>query len=47
MAVEPICDMTVLTDLDRFRLLLDTIGRLPRTGGEDIDLEQQLKAGNG
>jgi hypothetical protein len=28
MAVEPICDMTVRNDLDRFHLVIDAIDRL-------------------
>ena len=36
-------DMTVLNDLDRFHLAMDTIDRLPQTGGKGIYLKQQLK----
>jgi len=36
-------DMTVLNDLDRFHLVLDTIDRLPQTGEEGIFLKRQLK----
>ena len=35
--------MTVLNDLDRFHLVMDTIDRLPQTGDKGIDLKQQLK----
>ena len=35
--------MTVLNDLDRFHLVMDTICRLPQTGEEGICLEQQLE----
>jgi xylulose-5-phosphate/fructose-6-phosphate phosphoketolase len=35
-------DMTVLNDLDRFHLVMDTIDRLPQTGGKGIALKQQL-----
>jgi xylulose-5-phosphate/fructose-6-phosphate phosphoketolase len=37
-------DNTVLNDLDRFRLVMDTIDRLPRTGDKGISLKPQLKA---
>jgi xylulose-5-phosphate/fructose-6-phosphate phosphoketolase len=37
-------DMRVLSDPDRFHLVMDTIDRLPQTGGECIHLKQQLKA---
>ena len=37
-------DMTVLNDLDRFHLVMDTIDRLPRTGDQGIALKQQLSA---
>ncbi len=33
-------DMTVLNDLDRFHLVIDTIDRLPRTGAIGIYLKQ-------
>jgi hypothetical protein len=36
-------DMTVLNDLDRFHLVMDTIDGVPRTGGKGIYLKQQLK----
>jgi xylulose-5-phosphate/fructose-6-phosphate phosphoketolase len=36
-------DMTVLNDLDRFHLVMDTIDRLPQTGGAGIYLKQQLQ----
>jgi xylulose-5-phosphate/fructose-6-phosphate phosphoketolase len=36
-------DMTVLNDLDRFHLVMDTIDRLPQTGDRGIYLKQQLK----
>ena len=36
-------DMTVLNDLDRFHLAMDTIDRLPQTGDKGIYLKQQLK----
>ena len=35
--------MTVLNDLDRFHLVMDTIDRLPQTGDKGIYLKQQLK----
>jgi xylulose-5-phosphate/fructose-6-phosphate phosphoketolase len=34
--------MTVLNDLDRFHLVMDTIDRLPQTGNPGIRLKQQL-----
>ena len=37
-------DMTVLNDLDRFHLVIDTIDRLPQTGAKGIELRQQLEA---
>ena len=37
-------DMTVLNDLDRFHLVMDTIDRVPGTGDKGIRLKQQLKA---
>jgi xylulose-5-phosphate/fructose-6-phosphate phosphoketolase len=36
-------DMTVLNELDRFHLVMDTIDRLPQTGDQGIYLKQQLK----
>jgi len=36
-------DMTVLNDLDRFHLVMDTIDRLPQTGEEGIFLKRLLK----
>jgi len=36
-------DMTVLNELDRFHLVMDTIERLPQTGDKGIYLKQQLK----
>ena len=36
-------DMTVLNDIDRFHLVMDTIDRLPQTGDRGIHLKQQLK----
>jgi xylulose-5-phosphate/fructose-6-phosphate phosphoketolase len=36
-------DMTVLNDLDRFHLVIDTIDRVPETGDKGIYLRQQLK----
>ena len=36
-------DMTVLNDLDRFHLVMDTIDRLPQSGEKGIYLKQQLK----
>lgn len=36
-------DMTVLNDLDRFHLVMDTIDRLPQTGDKGIYLKQKLK----
>ena len=35
--------MTVMNDLDRFHLVMDTIDRLPQTGEKGIYLKQQLK----
>ena len=35
--------MTVLNDIDRFHLVMDTIDRLPQTGAEGARLKQQLK----
>jgi hypothetical protein len=36
-------DMTVLNDLDRFHLVMDTIDRLPQTRDQGIYLKQQLR----
>jgi len=36
-------DMTVLNDLDRFHLVIDTIDRLPQTGSKGVYLKQQLQ----
>jgi len=36
-------DMTVLNELDRFHLVMDTIDRLPQTGDKGVYLKQQLK----
>jgi xylulose-5-phosphate/fructose-6-phosphate phosphoketolase len=36
-------DMTVLNEMDRFHLVMDTIDRLPQTGDKGIYLKQQLK----
>ncbi len=35
-------DMTVLNDLDRFHLVIDTVDRLPQTGSDGAYLKQQL-----
>lgn len=35
-------DMTVLNDLDRFHLVMDTIDRVPQTGDKGITLKKQL-----
>jgi xylulose-5-phosphate/fructose-6-phosphate phosphoketolase len=37
-------DMTVLNDLDRFHLVMDTIDRVPQTGKKGLALKQQLQA---
>ena len=37
-------DMTVLNDLDRFHLVMDTIDRLPQTGEKGRALKQQMQA---
>ena len=36
-------DMTVLNELDRFNLVMDTIDRLPQTGDPGINLKRRLK----
>jgi xylulose-5-phosphate/fructose-6-phosphate phosphoketolase len=36
-------DMTVLNDMDRFHLVMDTINRLPQTGSRGVYLKQQLQ----
>ena len=35
-------DMTVLNDLDRFHLVMDTVDRLPKLGASAVYLKQQL-----
>ena len=35
--------MTVLNELDRFHLVIDTIDRLPQTGARGMYLKQQLQ----
>ena len=35
-------DMTVMNDMDRFHLVMDTIDRLPQTGTRGVYLKQQL-----
>jgi xylulose-5-phosphate/fructose-6-phosphate phosphoketolase len=37
-------DMTVLNDLDRYHLVMDTIDRLPQTGGAGAALKRELSA---
>jgi xylulose-5-phosphate/fructose-6-phosphate phosphoketolase len=37
-------DMTVLNDMDRFHLVMDTIDRLPQTGAKGAKLKQELAA---
>src|SRR6058998_1925820 len=36
-------DMTVLNDLDRFHLVIDTIDRLPHTGDKGIHVKQRIR----
>jgi xylulose-5-phosphate/fructose-6-phosphate phosphoketolase len=36
-------DMTVLNELDRFHLVMDTIDRLPQTGDRGLELKRLLK----
>ncbi len=36
-------DMTVMNDMDRFHLVMDTIDRLPQTGSKGAYLKQQLQ----
>jgi xylulose-5-phosphate/fructose-6-phosphate phosphoketolase len=36
-------DMTVLNDLDRFHLAMDTVDRLPQTGANGIALKEELR----
>ena len=36
-------DMTVLNDMDRFHLVMDTLDRLPQTGEAGVYLKQQLQ----
>ena len=35
--------MTVLNDLDRFHLVMDTIARVPQIGAKGVYLKQQLE----
>jgi xylulose-5-phosphate/fructose-6-phosphate phosphoketolase len=35
--------MTVLNDLDRFHLVMDTVDRVPQTADQGVYLKQQLK----
>jgi xylulose-5-phosphate/fructose-6-phosphate phosphoketolase len=35
--------MTVLNDLDRFHLVIDSVNRLPQTGSPGVYLQQQLR----
>jgi xylulose-5-phosphate/fructose-6-phosphate phosphoketolase len=35
--------MTVLNDMDRFHLVMDTVDRLPRSGDPGVYLKQQLR----
>jgi xylulose-5-phosphate/fructose-6-phosphate phosphoketolase len=37
-------DMTVLNDLDRFHLAMDTVDRLPQTGAKGVALKERLRA---
>lgn len=37
-------DMTVLNDLDRFHLAMDTVDRLPQTGAAGAALKERLAA---
>ena len=37
-------DMTVLNDIDRFHLVMDTIDRLPQTGERGLHVKRQLEA---
>ncbi|HXU31304.1 MAG TPA: phosphoketolase family protein [Thermoanaerobaculia bacterium] len=37
-------DMTVLNDIDRFHLVIDTIDRLPQTGAPGAELQEKLSA---
>ncbi|EQD53604.1 phosphoketolase, partial [mine drainage metagenome] len=36
-------DMTVLNELDRFHLVMDSIDRLPQTGDQGVYLKQRLR----
>jgi xylulose-5-phosphate/fructose-6-phosphate phosphoketolase len=42
-AVTTAFDMTVLNDLDRFHLVMDTIDRLPQTGDKGLQLKRLLE----
>jgi len=35
-------DMTMLNDLDRFHLVIDTVNRVPKTGDKGAELKQML-----
>jgi xylulose-5-phosphate/fructose-6-phosphate phosphoketolase len=37
-------DMTVLNDIDRFHLVMDTVDRVPQTGAKGIALKKRLEA---
>ncbi|MEP7010291.1 MAG: phosphoketolase family protein [Acidobacteriota bacterium] len=37
-------DMTVMNDIDRFHLVIDTIDRLPQTGAPGVALQERLRA---
>jgi xylulose-5-phosphate/fructose-6-phosphate phosphoketolase len=36
-------DMTVLNDLDRFHLVMDTVDRVPEAGDKGVALKKQLQ----